>query len=159
MKRVTAILLSFGVAVIATAGCTTYPSQGMTRPALRGDNQSPEEFRADDAACRQYASAQTGFNPGEQAREDQVVSTVAGTVLGTVAGVIGGAAFGVPGTGAGIGAAAGLSSGATGGYGAGATTYQVGVQTWQANYEACMHNEGHRIAAPGGITIQHPSGN
>jgi hypothetical protein len=44
------------VALALLAGCETMPA-GPTVTALQGDGKSSEEFRADDAACKQYASA------------------------------------------------------------------------------------------------------
>ena len=53
MFRVLAAISLLALALLA--GCETLP-RGPTVTAQPGSGRSPEDFRADDAACRQYAS-------------------------------------------------------------------------------------------------------
>ncbi len=47
------------IALALLAGCETMPA-GPTVTALQGEGKSAEEFRNDDAACKQHASASAG---------------------------------------------------------------------------------------------------
>src|SRR5256885_8839888 len=92
------------VCVVALAGCATAPS-GPTREAFPGRYKSFEQFQADDAACRDYASVQTGGkSAADRANETAVGSAVVGTAIGAAAGAL----IGGNSTGAGIGAGVGL---------------------------------------------------
>src|SRR5258708_22218869 len=81
------------IGALALAGCAVAPPTGPGVMALPGKDKSFEAFQADDAACRQYASAQIGYaSPAEAATESGVGSTALGTVLGAAAGAPIGAA-------------------------------------------------------------------
>src|SRR5260370_36626269 len=98
------------IGALALAGCAVAPPTGPGVMALPGKDKSFEAFQADDAACRQYASAQIGYaSPAEAATQSGVGSTVLGTVLGGPAGAAIGAATGNPAPGAAIRAGAGLA--------------------------------------------------
>src|SRR5260221_6112047 len=85
------------VGALALAGCAVAPPTGPDVMVLPGQDKSFEAFQADDAACRQYASAQIGYaSPAEAATESGVGSTALGTVLGAAAGSALGAAPGKP---------------------------------------------------------------
>src|SRR5260370_10648001 len=75
------------IGFLALSGCAVAPPTGPGVMALPGKDKSFEAFQADDAACRQYASAQIGdTSPAAAATESGVGSTVLGTVLGAAAG-------------------------------------------------------------------------
>src|SRR5260221_14704741 len=93
------------VGALALAGCAVAPPTGPDVMVLPGKDKSFEAFQADDAACRQYASAQIGYaSPAEAATESGVGSTALGTVLGAAAGSALGAAPRHPAAGAPTGA-------------------------------------------------------
>ena len=95
-------------------GCATIPS-GPSVMVLPGSGKSFEQFQADDATCRQWASQQIGTAPQEAANQSTAKSAVAGTVIGAGLGAAIGAASGAAGTGAAIGAASGLLLGSAAG--------------------------------------------
>src|SRR5258707_3710431 len=97
------------IGALALAGCAVAPPTGPGVMVLPGKDKTFDAFQADDAACRQYASAQIGYSsPAQAANQSAVNSTVLGTVVGAIAGVAIGAASGNAGAGAAIGAASGL---------------------------------------------------
>ena len=99
-----------GLALVA--GCASLPT-GPSLMSLPGSRKNFEEFRADDADCRQYAYVQVGGTTSQQAAaESGVASAVVGTAVGAGAGaLIGGS------QGAGVGAGIGLVTGALVGQG------------------------------------------
>ena len=52
--------------LLALGACAAVPPSGPSVMALPGNGKSFEQFRADDAACREYASSRTDKTP-EQA--------------------------------------------------------------------------------------------
>ena len=56
------------VAVVGLAGCATIPT-GPSVMVLPGQGKPFEQFQADDAVCRQWASAQVGTTPGNASTE------------------------------------------------------------------------------------------
>ena len=80
--------LSFGAAVAALllVGCTTVPT-GPSTMALPGTGKHFDQFRADDAECRQYAFDTIGGQTAAGTQQDTAVrSAVAGAALGALAG-------------------------------------------------------------------------
>src|SRR5260370_29530879 len=64
------------VGALALAGCAVAPPTGPNVMVLPGKDKSFEAFQLDDAACRQYASAQIGYSsPAEAATQSGVGST------------------------------------------------------------------------------------
>ncbi len=127
----------------ALAGCTVMPS-GPSVMALPGTGKSFDQFRADDASCRQYALAQVG---GVSAGQGATTSAVGTAALGTAVGAAAGAAFG-GGRGAAIGAGAGLLAGGAVGAGT-AQTSGYGIQRrYDYAYIQCMYAAGERVPVP-----------
>ncbi len=93
--------------------CAVVPT-GPSRMALPGSTMSFEQFRYDDAVCRQYALEQSGAVTAGQAGQESVArSAVLGTVIGAAAGAAMGGSHG-----AGVGAGTGLLFGSMAGTGA-----------------------------------------
>lgn len=135
------LLLLPGVALLL-AGCVVLPPSGPSIQALPGSQMSFEQFRLDDAACRQIATAQVGGRGAtEAAQESAAASAVAGTLIGAAAG----AAFGGGSEGAAVGAGFGLLTGALVGLGTSDTSYQVVQSRYDAAYYPCMYARGHRV--------------
>ena len=124
--------------------------------ALPGSTKNFDQFRADDADCRNFASAQVGGSTPDQAATDSGVrSAVTGTALGAAAGA---AISG--GSGAAVGAGAGLLIGALAGssYASG-SAYDV-QRRFDHAYVQCMYAKGHKVPAGRYVSspAQSPSG-
>jgi hypothetical protein len=130
------------VALVALAGCAVAPPSGPSVMVMPGKGKSFAAFQADDAACRQFASQQTGIAPQDAANQSLVSSAAVGTVLGAAAGAAIGAAAGNPAMGAAIGAGSGAVLGT--GAGVGAAQYSAGsVQyRYDVGYVQCMSAKG-----------------
>jgi hypothetical protein len=139
--------LALGGAV-ALAACAA-PPPGPSVMALPGQGKNFEQFQRDEASCRQYADAQTGYGAATaQANQAGVGSALVGTGLGAAAGALLGAATGHAGAGAAIGAGSGLLFG--GAVGANQTAWAAGgiQHQYDMAYMQCMAGNGNRI--PGG---------
>jgi hypothetical protein len=133
------------VAVLALAGCVVAPPPGPSVMVMPGQGKSFEAFQTDDAACRQFATQQTGIAPADAANQSLVGSAVVGTVLGAAAGAAIGAAVGNPAAGAAIGA----GSGAVLGTGTGLSAAQYSGASVQRSYDIgyvqCMSAKGESV--------------
>src|SRR3989442_2806508 len=102
------------VFTVSLGACATVPL-GPSVMVLPGTGKSFDQFQADDAVCRQWASVQTGTTPQQAAGSSTAKSGVLGTLLGAGLGAAIGAATGHPGVGAAVGAGGGLLAGTAGG--------------------------------------------
>ncbi len=128
--RLTSSLVPF-LAAVGLSACATIAT-GPSVMVLPGQGKTFEQFQADDAVCRQWASVQAGTTPGQASTEAALSSAAIGTALG-----------------AGLGAAVGAGSGALGGtaVGVGASQAAAGTVQWRYDiaYEQCMYAKGHQI--------------
>lgn len=136
------------VAALALGACTVMPT-GPTVMVLPGSGQRIEDFRVDEAYCRQDAMNQIGGrSAGDAARESAVTSAAVGAAVGALAG----AAIGGDGRGAAVGAGVGL----LGGTGAGSAHGQASRMGTQKQYDnayiQCMYAKGHRVPVSAGFT-------
>ncbi len=76
------------VALLMLGACTTIPT-GPSVMAMPGTGKSFDQFRSDDADCRQYAIGQVG---GATANETAVQSTENSAALGAAVGALAGVA-------------------------------------------------------------------
>jgi hypothetical protein len=108
---------------------------------LPGTGKSFDQFRFDDDACRQYATAQIGGTSTQEAANNAAVKNAAvGTAVGAAAGGLMGGN-----SGAGVGAGMGLVVGALTGADAGnASSYSL-QRRYDIAYEQCMYAKGHQI--------------
>ncbi len=131
-------------AVVGLGGCATIPT-GPSVMVLPGAGKSFEQFQANNAICRGWASQQIGTTSTTAAAESTAGTAAIGTVLGAGLGAAIGAASGHPGTGAAIGA----GSGALGGTALGASTGQASAAEIQRRYDIayqqCMYAKGNQI--------------
>src|SRR3990172_9151034 len=95
--RVTAI----GLVVLLFTGCATIPTSPSVM-VLPGAGKSFEQFQADNAVCRDWASQQIGTTSTTAAAQSTAGTAAIGTVLGAGLGAAIGAASAHPGTGAAI---------------------------------------------------------
>lgn len=130
-----ASLLSLAV----LAGCASVPT-GPSVMVLPGEGRSFEQFRYDDADCRNFASAQVG-GTADQAAADSVARSA---VLGTVIGAAAGAALGGH-EGAASGAGAGLLFGSVAGAGAAQGSAYSVQRRYDYAYQQCMYSKGNQI--------------
>jgi len=114
--------------------------------ALPGSRMNFDQFRADDAECRAYASQGVGGQDAQQAAQQ---SGVASAALGTAVGAIAGAAIGGDSHGAAVGAGTGLLFGTLSGTGAADTSSWMLQQRYDAGYIQCMYAKGHKIPVSG----------
>ncbi|MCW5602350.1 YMGG-like glycine zipper-containing protein [Nitrosomonas sp.] len=129
--------------VLLTA-CVHIPT-GPSVMVLPASNKNFDQFRADDALCRQFAHEQVG---GQTARQASLSSGMESAAIGAALGAIAGAAFG-GGRGAAIGAGGGLLAGGLSGSGAARSSGYIGQQRYDAAYMQCMYANGHQIPSPG----------
>ncbi|HEX8978231.1 MAG TPA: YMGG-like glycine zipper-containing protein [Parasulfuritortus sp.] len=135
------------------AGCATVPT-GPSVMALPGSGKTFQQFRMDDAMCRQYALAQIGGKTAAQAGNESFVNSAA---LGTVVGAaIGAAADG--GRGAGVGAASGLAMGSLVGSGEAQSSAYDAQDRYDIAYIQCMYANGERVPVSGMTTEQPANG-
>jgi hypothetical protein len=143
MNRIrTAALVMLPLLVLA--GCASAPG-GPSVMALPGSGKSFEQFRYDDAECRDYARAQTGGRDAAAASTDAGVRSAAvGTVVGAAAGaLIGGH------QGAGVGAGTGLLMGSVIGTGAAQDTGLSAQRRYDNAYVQCMYAKGQQVPSSG----------
>jgi hypothetical protein len=142
-------IISVLVSASLLASCVSVPN-GPSNMALPGTGKDFNQFRADDASCRQFALDQTG---GATANQASANSFVESAVVGTVIGALIGAAAG-RGRATGAGAATGLFVGSMVGAGS-ANASSYGTQHRYDNaYTQCMYSSGHRVPVSGHIEQQ-----
>lgn len=134
------------VAAAALSGCTVMPV-GPTVLALPGNGKTFDQFRTDDAICRQYAYQQIGGPAAQQAVTDSAVGSAA---LGTAVGALAGAAFG-GGRGAAVGAGAGLLAGSAIGADSAAASGYGSQRRYDYAYVQCMYARGNQVPVRGGV--------
>ncbi len=130
-----------GVALaVVLAGCAVVPD-APSRMALPGTGRSFAQFRADDDACRRFATERIGGRTAQQAADDALAgSAVAGAAIGALAGAaIGGS------QGAGVGAGTGLLVGTAVGSGTASGAGRDAQQRYDAAYVQCMYASGHKV--------------
>ena len=140
VPRVAAVV----VAALALGACATVPT-GPSMLVLPGSTKTFDQFRYDDAACRNYAMQQIGGASAAQIANDSAVrSGVAGAAIGAIAGAaIGGS------RGAGVGAGTGLIVGSASGSGAAQYSSWGAQRAYDNAYVQCMYSMGHRVPVSG----------
>ena len=134
-------------ALLLLGACATIPN-GPSVMALPGTGRSFDQFRADDADCRQFALGQIG---GTSANEAAVASGVTSAAIGAGVGALAGAAMGghdSAGAGAGMGLLAGSAIGASSGQASG---YDA-QRRYDIAYIQCMYAKGDRVPVSGRMT-------
>jgi hypothetical protein len=133
------------IALTFISACTVAPT-GPSFTALPGRGKSFDQFRSDDASCRQYADSQlNGVTPGQASGQSALGSAALGTAIGAAAG----AAFN-GGSGAAVGAGAGLLAGSLFGANAAQASGANVQQRYDGAYAQCMYAAGERIPSSGG---------
>lgn len=135
------------VAALLIAGCAGVPTAPNVM-ALPGTGRSFDEFRADDADCRDYAFQQIGGKSREQVASSAAVQNAA---VGTAIGAVAGAAIGGR-SGAGAGAGMGLIVGSASGAEASSRAVYGSQRHYDRAYVQCMYARGHRVPVDGVYT-------
>ncbi len=115
--------------------------------ALPGTGKSADQFRYDDAECRNFADAQIGGTT-----PSDVANAGAATAVG--AGV--GAAFGGA-SGAAVGAGFGLLTGVAVGANSGEASAYALQRRYDNAYVQCMYSKGHKVPVSGHLTSTPPA--
>jgi len=142
------VLKWFPLAAVAVlVGCTTLPT-APSMMSLPGTGKSFDQFRLDDAECRQFAYQSVGGTSAQQAGQSAAVTSAAvGTAVGAAAGgAIGGS------SGAAVGAGTGLVVGTAAGTGYASAAYYAVQQRYDNSYLQCMYAKGNRIPVYGHFT-------
>jgi hypothetical protein len=135
------------LALSLIGACTTMPN-GPSVMALPGTGRTFDQFRFDDADCRQYASSQIG---GPGANDAAVDSGLRSAAIGTAVGAIAGAAIGGH-QGAGVGAGTGLIVGSVAGTGAAQGSAYTAQRRYDNAYVQCMYAKGNRVPVSGQLS-------
>lgn len=130
-------------------GCVSIP-EGPSVMVFPGTGKGHEQFKNDDAYCRQLAIQQSGGKSADQASVDSGVRSAA---VGTVIGAAAGAAIGGH-QGAGVGAGTGLVVGALAGTEAAERSAQGTQQRYDIAYVQCMYESGHRVPVSGRLAVE-----
>lgn len=138
-KRTVALL-----ALLALSGCATLPT-GPSVMVLPGAGKTIDEFQAEDASCRQWASQQIGISAQDVANQNTATGAIVGTTIGAGLGAAIGAASGNPGAGAAIGAGSGLLLGTAEGANAGQVAGQEAQRRYDNAYMQCMYASGNQL--------------
>lgn len=131
------------------AGCVTLP-MGPGVMVLPGDGKDFEQFKYDDAVCREWASQQTGITTNKAATDAALSGAAVGTAVGAAGGAAVGAAAGSPATGAAVGSGVGLLTGTAVGADRAADAQWLVQRRYDVAYMQCMYAEGHEIPMPRG---------
>jgi hypothetical protein len=150
-KRMVKIISS--VTLIVLSGCATLPT-GPSVQVLPGQGKTFEQFRADDAVCRQWAGEQIGISPQQTVNQNAATGAVVGTLIGAGLGAAIGAAAGNPGIGAAIGAGSGLLAGTASGANAGNVYGYEAQRRYDNTYIQCMYAKGNQV--PGTVRYYRP---
>jgi hypothetical protein len=134
--------------LMAMGGCATVPT-GPSVTVMPGPGKTFEQFQADDAVCRQWASQQIGRSPQETANQNTGVGAAVGTAAGAVLGAAIGSATGHAGAGAAIGAGSGLLVGTAAGANAGQEYGMEAQRRYDIVYQQCMYAKGNQIPGMG----------
>lgn len=131
--------------MLLVGACASIPS-GPSMMVLPGAGKTFDQFREDDASCKQYAAEQVEGTPNRAAISSGATSAAIGTGIGAAAG----AAF-AGGTGAAIGAGSGLLLGGLMGTSTARTSGNTAQRRYDMSYIQCMYAKGHRVPISGRI--------
>jgi hypothetical protein len=134
------VLLAAALPLLLLAGCASVPT-GPSVMTLPGSGKTFDQFRADDAECRQYALDQVGGADADRAAVDAGVRSAA---VGTAIGAVVGAAVGGR-QGAAVGAGGGLMVGSVAGSGAAQSSSYGTQRRYDHAYVQCMYAKGHKV--------------
>ena len=148
-RKTPAVSLVAVSAVLLLAGCASVPS-GPSVMALPGSGKHFDQFRGDDAICREYARQQIGGASANQAGVDAGLRSAA---VGTAVGAVAGAAIGGRNA-VGVGAGTGLLVGSLAGTSAAQGSAYGAQHNYDNAYVQCMYGNGHQVPVAAGLRSQ-----
>jgi hypothetical protein len=141
------LLKLFSAFIALSLGACVVMPQGPSVMTLPGTGKNYDQFRTDDATCKQFANEQLGTSPQQVAEASAVASATLGAVLGAAAGAI------IDGPrGAANGAGVGLLMGSSAGANAANASGQSAQQNLNNVFVQCMYAKGHRVPMSGKLT-------
>jgi hypothetical protein len=140
--------LALLVSLTCASACSVLPTAPSVM-ALPGTGKTFDQFRADDASCRQFAFNQVG---GVSANQAATASAVGSAAIGTGLGAAAGAAFN-GGSGAAVGAGVGLLVGSVFGAGAAQSSAYEVQRRYDYAYLQCMYAAGDRVPIRGHMMV------
>jgi OmpA family protein len=143
-------------AALALSGCATLPT-GPNVMVLPGNGKDFDDFKFDDAVCRQWAEQQSGITKSQTPTDTTVTGAAVGTVLGAAGGAAIGAAAGNPALGAAVGAGVGLLGGTAVGADQASGAQWSLQRRYDTAYMQCMYAKGNQIPIPGGYQLPQTS--
>ena len=152
MRRRSAHRCAVVAGAVLTA-CASAPSAPSVI-VLPGSSVSLEEFRGDDAICRDWARQEGRATPGEAAEQDTAAGAAVGTAVGAASGAAIGAAAEDPAAGAAIGAGSGLLVGSAAGSARGDRSAAAAQRRYDAAYIQCMYAKGNLVPVRGGSSLE-----
>ena len=132
------------LAALLLGACATIPT-GPSVMVMPGTGKSFDQFRLDDADCRQYALSQIG---GTSANDAAVAKGVTSAAIGAGIGALAGAAMGGH-ENAGVGAGMGLLAGSAIGASSGQASGYAAQRQYDNAYVQCMYAKGDRVPVSG----------
>lgn len=148
-RKASAVSLAALSAALLLAGCASVPS-GPSVMALPGSGKHFDQFRGDDAICREYARQQIG---GASANQTGVDAGLRSAAVGTAVGAVAGAAIGGRNA-VGVGAGTGLLVGSLAGTSAAQGSAYGAQHNYDNAYVQCMYGNGHRVPVPASLRSQ-----
>jgi len=140
---------SFVVLPLVLSACASVPN-GPSAMALPGTGKNFDQFRGDDASCRQFAQNQIGGTTANQAANSSFASSaVLGTAIGAALGALAGHGHAV-----GVGAATGLAMGSVIGADEANVSSHEAQRRYDNAYTQCMYASGHRVPVAGHFETQ-----
>jgi hypothetical protein len=130
--------------LLVLTGCATVPT-GPSVMVLPAPGKPFEEFQAEDANCKWWASQQSGLSAQETVNRNTVSGAAVGTLIGAGLGAAIGAVSGNAGAGAAIGAGSGLLGGTISGAGAGQGYAWEAQRRYDIAYQQCMYAKGNQV--------------
>jgi len=130
--------------LLLLCGCATLPT-GPSVSVLPAQGKPFDTFRAEDAACRQWAEQQMGKSTQDAYDRNVATGAVAGTAVGAGLGAAVGSASGHAGAGALIGAASGLLVGTAAGSSSGQVYGREAQRRYDNAYVQCMYTYGNQV--------------
>lgn len=132
------------ILLVALSGCATLPT-GPRANVMPAQGKPFDEFKKEDAICRQWAQQQTGNSAQENYDQNLATGAVVGTAAGAGLGAAIGSASGHAGAGAVIGAATGLLFGSAAGSSSGQANSREVQRRYDNAYVQCMYSYGNQV--------------
>jgi hypothetical protein len=130
--------------LLVLTGCATVPI-GPSVMVFPAQGKPFEQFQADDANCKWWASQQSGLSAQETVNQNTLSGAVVGTIIGAGLGAAIGAISGNPGMGAAVGAGSGLLGGTISGANAGQGYAWEAQRRYDIAYQQCIYARGNQL--------------